>query len=129
MAPRRSRNKIADAAKQVTRAGLSAAPDRIVEELSFGFWVSLLGSGNNYDQHLWRPALYRAFPGWRGRRRDLHLKLDYLRVLRNKIAHHAPIHHRHLTVDHDRVLECLGYVDAGLARWSAQSSNGGLSRP
>ncbi|GAA3242961.1 hypothetical protein [Nonomuraea helvata] len=88
--------RIGEATQQIQRTGLPADPQLISEELSFGFYVALLGRGKNYDQRLWRPGLYRAFPGYRGPRRDLHRKVDYLRVFRNKIAHHGPIHHRHL---------------------------------
>jgi hypothetical protein len=91
--------------------------------LPFGFWVSLLGSGNSYDQRLWRTALYRAFPGYHGGRHALHRKLDFLRVLRNKIAHHAPIHHRHLDADHEAIMTVLGYIDAPLAALVARYSS------
>ncbi|MEV6031051.1 hypothetical protein AB0L65_07865 [Nonomuraea sp. NPDC052116] len=64
-----------------------------------------LGRGNNYDQRLWRTSLYQAFPGYRGGRHALHRQLDFLRVLRNKIAHHCPIHHRHLQADQDTILQ------------------------
>jgi hypothetical protein len=77
--------------------------------------VSLLGRGNNYNQWLWRPGLYRAFPGYGGPRRHLHRKVDDLRAFRNKIAHHGSIHHRHLIADHDAILECLRSIDTGLA--------------
>jgi hypothetical protein len=110
-----ARRKITEATDQLRRSGLPADPQQITDELPFGFYVSLLGPGNNYDQRLWRPALYRAFPGYHGRRRDLHRRFDYLRVFRNKIAHHCPIHHRHLVADHDAILECLRYIDTGLA--------------
>jgi hypothetical protein len=53
----------------------------------------------------------------------LHQQLDYLRVLRNKIAHHAPIHHRHLQADHDTILQVLGYIDAPLAALVARHSS------
>ncbi|MEV0597452.1 hypothetical protein [Nonomuraea cavernae] len=82
----------------------------------------MLGRGDGYDQRLWRPALHRAFPGHRGRRRDLHQKVDYLRVFRNKIAHHGAIHHRHLVADHDAIVECLRFIDAGLAAMVDQHS-------
>ncbi|MBB3733821.1 hypothetical protein [Nonomuraea dietziae] len=110
-----ARQRISEAAQQIQRTGLPADPQLITEELSFGFYVSLLGRGNNYDQRLWRPGLYQAFPHFRGPRRELHRKVDYLRVFRNKIAHHGPIHHRHLVADHDAILECLGFIDGGLA--------------
>ncbi|MEV4325667.1 hypothetical protein ACIBI0_36625 [Microbispora rosea] len=112
-----AQRKMGEACDLLRRQGLAATPEQIENELSFGFWVSLLGPGNNYDQRLWRTALHQAFPGYRGGRRELHRKLDHLRVLRNKIAHHCPIYHRHLQADHQTILQCLGYIDAGLATW------------
>ncbi|WP_433415165.1 hypothetical protein ACQP1V_36725 [Microtetraspora malaysiensis] len=111
--------KIRDAKAVVMRTRASVPPDCVVAELVFGFWVSLLTSGgrHNYERRFWRPALCRAFPGFRGRRRDLHSDLDYLRVLRNRIAHHRPIYHRHLRADHDTLLRTLDYVSPALAAW------------
>ncbi|GAA3844148.1 Abi family protein [Sphaerisporangium flaviroseum] len=110
-----AQQKINDARGQLRRQAIPNTPEEVVNELPFGFWVGLLGSGNRYDQRFWRTTLHRAFPHYRGRRRDLHQQLDYLRVLRNKIAHHGPIHHRHLQADHETVVEVLGYIDLGLA--------------
>ncbi|MEV0614630.1 hypothetical protein AB0I81_14975 [Nonomuraea sp. NPDC050404] len=109
------RQRIDEAVQQIQRIGLSPTPHMVAEELAFGFYVSLLGSGRGYDQRLWRTALYRAFPGYRGRRQGLHRQVDHLRIFRNKIAYHGSIHHRHLVADHDAILLCLGYIDAGLA--------------
>lgn len=109
------RRRISEAEQQLVRIGLTPTPHMVSEELPFGFYVSLLGPGNGYDQRLWRTALYRAFPGYRDRRRLLHRQVDFLRIFRNKIAHHGPIYHRHLVADHEAILRCLGYVDAGLA--------------
>ena len=62
----------------------------IVAELSFGFWVGLLGPG--YDATLWRRCLYRAFPNARRmKRRDIHGRFNMLRRLRNRVAHHEPV--------------------------------------
>nr|WP_063791984.1 hypothetical protein [Nonomuraea pusilla] len=109
------RQRITEAEQQLRRIGLTPTPHMVTEELPFGFYVSLLGPGNGYDQRLWRTALYRAFPTYRGRRQPLHRQVDHLRIFRNKIAHHGPIHHRHLVADHDAILRCLEYIDAGLA--------------
>jgi hypothetical protein len=109
-----ARTRINEARQQLRRQGIPQTPQEIVAELPFGFWVSLLGRGNNYDQRLWRTSLYQAFPGYRGGRNALHRRLDYLRVLRNKIAHHCPIHHRHLDADHEAILAILGYIDPQL---------------
>ncbi|WP_285579937.1 hypothetical protein [Herbidospora sp. NBRC 101105] len=107
--------KIADAVSQVTRLRLPVDAEQITDQLSFGFWVALLGRGDNYDQRLWRPALHKAFPHFRGPRRELHARLDHHRILRNKIAHHGPIHNRHLTADYESIVTCLTLIDPDLA--------------
>jgi hypothetical protein len=114
---RRVVNLHADAARDVRRAreklvrrGKEATPSRMVAELSFGFWVSLLGKGNDYETRLWRPALYRAFPHYSGRRQPLHRQLDSVRLFRNRIAHHEPIYRRHLAADHESILRLAAYM-------------------
>ncbi|WP_306212230.1 hypothetical protein [Actinoplanes sp. RD1] len=95
-----------------------AAPDDVVAELSFGFWTSLLSNNrfSQYDRHFWVPCLHRAFPHYRGRRRDLHDNLEAMRRLRNRIMHHEPIHHRDLAADHRKIYRLLGYIDATATR-------------
>jgi hypothetical protein len=95
------------------RCGRSAGPDDIVTELSLGFWTALVA--RRYDRALWVPVLHRAFPAFRGRRRDLHDQLNSLRLLRNRIMHHEPIHHRHLEEDHAKLYRVLSYVDPRVA--------------
>ncbi|MFF9582967.1 hypothetical protein [Streptomyces achromogenes] len=89
-------------------------PDDVVAELTFGFWVSLLASG--YDRHFWVPVLHAAFPGYRGRRDDLYRDLSSLVLLRNRVMHHEPVHHRHLAADHDSIYRVLGYLSPELAK-------------
>ncbi|MEV5896699.1 hypothetical protein [Nonomuraea fuscirosea] len=116
------RQRISEAEQQLRRIGLTPRRTWSAKKLPFGFYVSLLGPGNGYDQRLWRTALYRAFPGSRGRRRTLHGQVDHLRILRIKIAHHGPIHHRHLVADHEVILRCLDYIDEGLAAMVRRNS-------
>jgi len=73
---------------------------KTVAELPFGFWWALLA--DEYNRTLWQPALRDAFAG-PVRRRTLHQRLDELRRLRNRIAHHEPIHSRDLHADRDLV--------------------------
>jgi len=89
--------------------------DDIVAGLSFGFWVSLLS--RRYDRHLWVPALHRAFPGYHGSREPLRDNFDSMRLFRNRIMHHEPIHHRHLAADHDKVYRLLGYIEPNAVAW------------
>ncbi len=102
-------------------------PSHIVAELPFGFWVSLLGKGGrpqppetnkcNYDMTLWRPALYKAFPNSKRSRSNTHNPLDYLRTLRNRIAHHEPIFNRHLEKDYQSILEVTEWICPKTAEW------------
>jgi len=50
-------------------------------------------------------------------RRVVHQRLVNMRLLRNRIAHHEPIHYRHLAVDYDRMMAILGWISADFAAW------------
>lgn len=122
-----------DAAKSALRRNRYAVdPPHVVAELSFGFWVSLLGKGGrgrapdtgkrNYDMTLWRKALYKAFPNSRRSRAETHRPLDYLRTFRNRIAHHEPIFNRHLEADYQSILEVTGWICPSTSDWIAHHS-------
>lgn len=100
--------------------GAEATHGKIVAELPFGFWWSLLA--DDYNRRLWQPALQHAFEG-PVRRRLLHAELDEVRRLRNRIAHHEPIHSRDLNADYRRTIDIaerigvsLGSHIAGISR-------------
>lgn len=100
------------------RHQVGVGPDRIVADLEFGFWVSLLGRGNDYEMRLWRPALHRAFPGYRGPRATLSDQMGSVRLFRNRIAHHEPIYYRHLEADHAKILRFIEVVSPATAGWA-----------
>ncbi|WP_405644055.1 hypothetical protein [Streptomyces uncialis] len=99
--------------KCARRGNTPVVPGSVVAELTFGFWTALLSRG--YDRHFWVPVLHRAFPHYRGRRDDLYDGLSSLVLLRNRIMHHEPIHHRDLAADHAKIYRMLGSIDARLA--------------
>ncbi|MGW5571988.1 hypothetical protein ACWEVD_12360 [Nocardia thailandica] len=88
--------------------GRPATTDDVVAQLTFGFWVSLLSSAN--DRVMWVPCLHKAFPNYRGPRKVVHRELETIRLFRNRIMHHEPIHHRHLEADHKTLLRLIGYI-------------------
>ena len=120
-------NRIDRAKQNLRHGGYAVDPPHLVAELSFGFWVSLLGRGGkgrapdigkkNYDMTLWRPALYKAFPDSRKSRADTHKPLDYLRTFRNRIAHHEPVFNRHLGADYRSLLEVTSWICPQTADW------------
>ncbi|GAA0921194.1 hypothetical protein [Streptomyces thermoalcalitolerans] len=103
-----------DAHRSCRRRRVRTTEDDVVAELSFGFWVSLLSRG--YDRHFWVPVLHRAFPHYRGRRDRLYDELFSVVLLRNRIMHHEPVHHRDLAADHAKIYRLLGYLSPELAK-------------
>ena len=103
-----------EAIDRITVLRKPVSPGRVVAELSFGFWVGLFS--NAYDATLWRQDLHRLFSP-RPHRSDLHDKLDRLRTLRNRIAHHEPIFQRNLVDDFNRIQDVLRSVAPELRDW------------
>lgn len=112
---------VAEARARATRSGVPETGGRVVAELTFAFWRYLVSS--RYDRTLWRPALRHAFPG-KGRR-SVATVLERLHLLRNRIAHHEPIHHLDLTDLRAQALTLASWVDAGAATWIADGDTVG----
>jgi hypothetical protein len=110
----RGRRIVEDARRSCGRRLRLTTPDDMVAEMTFGFWTSLLSSG--YDRDFWVPVLHTAFPYYRGRRDRLYGDLTSLVLLRNRVMHHEPVHHRHLAADHDTIYRVLGYLSLELAK-------------
>lgn len=108
-------SKIEEAEEKLSRAGVPLTPTAIQREVPLGFWVTLVGRGNDYETQLWRP-MKAGFPGYRGRREPFYRRLNHLRLLRNKVAHQDRIGGRDLAADRRSVLTAIGYVSEGVAR-------------
>ena len=131
--------RIQRAKADVDRAGASIDPPRVVAELSFGFWISLLGSGGrtdptgrkaDYERTLWRPALRGAFAFCETlTRKQAHGPLNDLRTLRNRIAHHEPIFARRLEEDYESILEVTGWISPGTRAWIERCSRVSMLLP
>ena len=112
-----------DTIDELFRGGGDPTPGQFVASMSLGFWVRLVGRGGfinggrkaDYDRTLWRPALFKAFPGHP--RRAVQQRLDHLRKLRNRIAHHEPIFDRELREDYENLLEAVGWISADVRTW------------
>lgn len=105
---RGSRAAIAKARGHATDDGeIPEVHGKVIAELNFGFWWSLLA--DRYNRTLWAPCLREAFDG-PVRRQRLHGALDEMRTLRNRIAHHEPLHNRDLNADHQVLLDTAGRI-------------------
>ena len=89
---------------------------RIIAELNFGFWTSLLD--RRYEQVLWPAMIRSAFPHMPRRMRtraNLAQRFNEVRNLRNRIFHHEPIWYWPLPDKHRRVLEAIGWIEPAMA--------------
>lgn len=109
---------IADAKDRLNREGKPITPGRLVAELNFGFWRYLLGK--HYDSVLWRFAFVRSFPHSGGRRANVYAVVEPMHRLRNRIAHHEPIHQRNHVDDHDNALQLVRWISADAQYWIEQ---------
>lgn len=105
----------------IFRATIPGSPElsgRVVAELSLGFWSKLLSE--SYHVILWAPALKGAFPN--ARRAKLHSSVEDLMRLRNRIAHHEPIHDRDLQQAYSNLPRLSERIVPGLELWIADTS-------
>jgi len=112
--------RIADlrqARQRLRPQGYPATPDRVVATLSFGFWSYLLSG--RYEQSLWIPALRHGFPHLAPQdRRQVADRVSSLHRLRNRLAHHEPVHNRNLLRDQDDMLFVLDAINPHTRAWA-----------
>jgi hypothetical protein len=104
---------------ELEKRGRPCTDCRLIAELSFGFWVALLGK--SYTHSLWTTALRKGFAP-KLDNKVLYQKLDHLRRLRNRIAHHEPIFRRDLHADHASILTVVGWICQDTRRWLEHQS-------
>jgi hypothetical protein len=86
---------------------------RIVAELSFGFWTGL--TGPRYSG-LWREHLAKVFSRRPMQRAQAQLRLNSIRKLRNRVAHHEPILGRPLQKDVNQIFDTISWISPVTAR-------------
>lgn len=107
---------IEEACNRIVHDGHVVTHDRIISQLTFGFWRYLLSA--RYEHTLWVPALRKAFPGLPGvRRRFIAGRVERLHYLRNRIAHHEPIYPRRLDRDVTEAMEVVAAICPTSAGW------------
>ncbi len=73
------------AKQSIEREGKPLEPGRLVAELAFGFWTGLTSA--KYEA-LWRDHLYKIIPRRPVQSGAVHDRLNTIRKLRNRVAHH-----------------------------------------
>lgn len=111
-----------DVARAIERARARSGMNwrgQVIAELNFGFWRYLVTS--RYLTSLWIPALQHAFPAGipdpLARQKQLDQQLQQLVFVRNRAAHHEPLHERNLLADLQAAEVSAGAVDSVAAEW------------
>jgi hypothetical protein len=119
---------VGTARNRVTQGKNTETEGRVVAELMFGFWRLL--HAKNYEHLLWIPCLRMAYPNLQPSQRSLvYDRLDHLNTLRNRIAHHEPVHgtkigklSMSLAQVHGQLLDLIAWMDTDLHSWVATNS-------
>jgi hypothetical protein len=109
--------EVARMKERIRKYGRQITPDRVVSELGFGFWVTILS--RTYDARFWQASrqatLRRAFPRVPRRKRQrvaIHAHYNAIRELRNRVFHHEPLFDdRRLRLRHRDIHEAIRWID------------------
>lgn len=89
--------------------------EKYLATLTFGFWKDLFGK--DYEQ-LFRHHLAFAFQNRSGlQRREVFRRLEAIRLLRNRIAHHQHIFDMALEETFEQIIDVLTWLAPDLAAW------------
>jgi hypothetical protein len=121
------RTSVSDETKQIDKAkekldkdGIGYGHDAIVAAVSFGFWAGLLKE--EYKANLWEPHIQHILPMIG--RKEAFEKTQYVKDLRNNIAHYEPIivfmpkaNKRELFRDYKLILKLIRWICPDTAQW------------
>lgn len=112
---------ITQAIRHINNRGETVTPDKIISELTFGFWVTMLNS--EYELVLWKP-LRKAFPYMpktMRQRKNVSAPCNTFRKLRNRVFHHEAIcwDIEYVTKLHNDLVQMLGWINKDMPAWLA----------
>lgn len=114
-------DRVSEARRRAVRGGAPETHGKVIAELMFGFWRFLLDA--RHSPTLWAPALRHAFPHLRPKVRvEVYDRVEHLNTLRNRIAHHEPIHRVPLEERWRDLLMVAGWICPTTAAWISSSS-------
>ena len=106
---------------QIRSRRKSIAPGRVIAELTFGFWCGM--TGKLYSRSLWIPSLHKAFPHKKLGHKDAYRRLNEIRELRNRIAHHECILHLDPVGGFNDILGTLDWICPSTRAWIEANSS------
>lgn len=105
--------------KAIERAKTNKTED-IVATLTFDFWSNLFRS--EYDRSLWQTHMHTVLPNTKITRKQFKKIAKDINDLRNRIAHHEPIHFFNISQWHKKIMDVLSWIDTETYLWAKHHS-------
>lgn len=114
----KSKLKIINAKQTIQLHKHIVTHDRIVAELSLGFWISFVSK--KFSQYPFQGYVLRyAFPNcpkFMRTAKNMQKRFESFRILRNRISHCERINHlKNLAILHTELLESIGWIEKEVA--------------
>lgn len=94
---------------------------KMIAELNFGFWTTILASKDKKYTNMWRKIFNEVFPNYKiiksvdNDKLDIAKVIDNIRQFRNRIFHYEPIFNQtNLNQIHSDIIEILGWINKDL---------------
>lgn len=109
-----SKNKVDEAKLKIKKHGKAVTADRIIAELTLGFWTSFLTT--RYSQKAFQSLIikecFKKVPKKIRNIKTLQNIIEKMRLLRNRVSHYERlIHWKDLKAQHDQLLECIRWLN------------------
>lgn len=115
----RQLDEVASVRQKLTQRGECITPDKIIAELTFGFWCSLFNA--RLQTELWKDLrlVFAKCPKDLRRRHAISTLLNQIRNLRNRVFHHEPLLWLTppLLEQHAAGTRAIGWIDPELVDW------------
>lgn len=114
--------QVVEAKAKLQRRAEAATPDKIIAELTFGFWSSLFNV--QFQTVLWKDLrlVFPRCPKPQRQRHTISSALNQVRNLRNRVFHHEQLLWLNppLIDLHSKGMEVVGWLDPHLSQWLRQ---------
>ena len=112
----KSQNKSKTEIIQARQALLSVSHGQIISHTTFAFWKHLYSA--SYNDTLWKRSLKKVFPDEAVERSQIAEALENVYKIRNRLAHHEPVHGKRLS----GVMKSLDFLRAKLGATATEEN-------
>ena len=118
-------DQIKIAKSKITRNRQQLSCNKIVAELTFGFWTSLFNK--QYAKLFWKPLMFsfKELDNEEMHKSKIAYKLNQVRKFRNRVFHYEPICNDlfALKTNYNNIIDILNWLDKDLVAWTSTNEH------